>query len=133
MISDMNMLVGIYFLFLMIFVNACEKYTTKYDNVDYEEVLRSERLMKNYLNCLLDEGPCSPDGQELKNVLLDSLNTECCKCSDRQKNGARKVIHYLVEKHKDWWEQLTARYDPNGVFKKKYEKEWEEEGLILED
>lgn len=42
------------------------KYTTKYDNVDLDEIIKSDRLMHNYVKCLLDKGNCSPDGAELK-------------------------------------------------------------------
>lgn len=42
------------------------KYTTKYDNVDLNEILKNKRLLKGYVNCLLEKGPCSPDGAELK-------------------------------------------------------------------
>lgn len=41
-------------------------YTTKYDNIDLDEILSSERLLTGYVNCLLDQGPCTPDGKELK-------------------------------------------------------------------
>lgn len=41
-------------------------YSAKYDNVDVEEILRSDRLLKNYFNCLMEEGPCTPDGLELR-------------------------------------------------------------------
>lgn len=52
---------------------AEEKYTTKYDNIDLNQILKSDRLLKNYVNCLLDRGKCSPDGQELKGKLTDLL------------------------------------------------------------
>lgn len=51
------------FLFGLVF---CEQYTTKFDNINIEEVLGSERLLKNYFNCLMSRGPCTPDGDELK-------------------------------------------------------------------
>lgn len=41
-------------------------YTTKYDNVDIEEVIKNERLLKNYVDCLLEKGHCTPDGIELR-------------------------------------------------------------------
>jgi len=50
-------------------VVACalaEKYTTKYDNIDLDTILESDRLLKNYVNCLLEKGSCTPDGKELK-------------------------------------------------------------------
>lgn len=45
-----------------------ETYATKYDNVDVDEILKSDRLLNNYVKCLLDEGPCTPDGQQLKSI-----------------------------------------------------------------
>lgn len=42
------------------------KYETKYDNIDLDELLENNRLRKNYIKCLLGEGPCTPDAQELK-------------------------------------------------------------------
>lgn len=42
------------------------KYTTKYDNIDLDEILKSDRLLKNYFECVMDRGNCTPDGAELK-------------------------------------------------------------------
>lgn len=42
------------------------KYTTKYDDVDIEEIIKNERLLKNYVECLLEKGHCTPDGLELR-------------------------------------------------------------------
>lgn len=55
-------------------------YTTKYDGVNLDEILKSERLLKNYINCLMDKGKCTPDGTELKRTLPDALKTGCSKC-----------------------------------------------------
>lgn len=43
-----------------------EKYTTRYDNLDVDRILHSKRLLISYINCLLEKGPCSPEGRELK-------------------------------------------------------------------
>jgi hypothetical protein len=43
-----------------------EKYTTKYDNINVDEILASDRLVENYVKCLLDKGRCTPEGAELK-------------------------------------------------------------------
>lgn len=45
---------------------AEDKYTNKYDNVDLDEIIKNKRLLKNYVNCLLEKGKCSPDGLEVK-------------------------------------------------------------------
>lgn len=46
------------------------KYTTKYDNIDLDEILNSDRLLKNYFECVMERGKCTPDGNELKSKFL---------------------------------------------------------------
>lgn len=48
-------------------------YTTRYDNVDVGQILKSDRLFSNYYKCLMDEGRCTPDGQELKRIQPGAL------------------------------------------------------------
>lgn len=43
-----------------------DKYTTKYDNIDLDEILSNDRLLTNYFKCIMDTGKCTPDGQELR-------------------------------------------------------------------
>lgn len=38
-------------------------------SVNVEEILANKRLLRNYLNCLLDKGKCSPEAQDLKRTL----------------------------------------------------------------
>lgn len=57
------------FVILSVFVAvtlADSHYTTKYDGVNLDEILKSRRLLITYANCLLDKGPCTQDGAELK-------------------------------------------------------------------
>lgn len=58
--------VPLLFLVIAVASTVAEKYTTKYDNVDLDEIVKSDRLLKNYVNCLLEKGKCTPDGAELK-------------------------------------------------------------------
>lgn len=44
------------------------KYTSKYDNVDLDQILKNDRLLNNYVKCLLEKGKCTPDGAELKSM-----------------------------------------------------------------
>lgn len=57
-------------LLLIAYVYAEDKYTNKYDNIDLDEILNNRRLLRNYVNCLLDKGNCTPDGNELKSKWL---------------------------------------------------------------
>ena len=45
---------------------ASEKYTTRYDNIDIDHIVQSKRLLTSYVNCLLEKGPCTTEGKELK-------------------------------------------------------------------
>ncbi|XP_071448271.1 ejaculatory bulb-specific protein 3-like [Hetaerina americana] len=100
------------------------KYTNKYDNVNVDEILRSDRLVKNYFDCLVDKGPCTPEGSELKKSIPDALKTECAKCTEKQREKAEKVIRHLIDKKPEMWAQLEAKWDPNGEYRKKYEAEY---------
>ncbi|XP_049287109.1 ejaculatory bulb-specific protein 3-like [Anopheles funestus] len=111
---------------------AAQSYTTKYDNVDVEEILKSDRLFNNYYKCLLDQGRCTPDGNELKRILPDALQTDCAKCSTKQRDGAIQVINYLIQNRKTQWETLQKKYDPENKYLEKYRDQAKKEGIALE-
>lgn len=43
-----------------------EQYPNIYDQVDVDAIFNSERFLNQYINCLLDVGPCTADGRSLK-------------------------------------------------------------------
>lgn len=51
---------------LAVICSAEEKYTTKFDNINLDDILSSDRLLNNYVKCLKGDGKCTPDGSELK-------------------------------------------------------------------
>ncbi|XP_070490809.1 ejaculatory bulb-specific protein 3 [Chironomus tepperi] len=114
---------------LIIGVVAAQKYTTKYDNINLDDILKSERLLNNYFNCLMDKGKCTPDGNELKRTLPDALKTDCSKCSEKQKAGTERVLRFLIEKKPNQYAELQKKYDPEGIYYSKYEKEAEARGI----
>ncbi|KAL1458966.1 hypothetical protein WDU94_010985 [Cyamophila willieti] len=95
-------------------------YTTKYDNVNLDEILSNDRLFNSYYNCLMDAGACSPDGAELKKNLPDALQSECGGCSDKQKEGSKKIFKFLIDNKPEQWTSLEKKYDPTGSYKAKY-------------
>ncbi|XP_076289581.1 chemosensory protein 3 [Lasioglossum baleicum] len=105
------------------------KYTNKFDNIDVDQILRSDRLLKNYYKCLMDEGRCTSEGTELKRVLPDALATECAKCTEKQREVTEKVVKFLVDHKPEMWSKLSKKYDPDGKYKTKYEKEAEKHGI----
>nr|AGZ04931.1 chemosensory protein 3 [Laodelphax striatellus] len=100
---------------LVIAVSA-EKYTTKYDHINVEEILNNERLFNSYYKCLMG-GKCTPDGLELRTHLPDALRTNCSKCSEKQKEFSDKVIRYLIDNKPEEFAALTKKYDPEGIYK----------------
>ncbi|XP_075215739.1 ejaculatory bulb-specific protein 3-like [Lycorma delicatula] len=120
--------------FLVIAVSAKpadKKYTTKYDNIDLDEILNNDRLFNNYYQCLMETGKCTPDGTELKDSLPDALATKCSKCSDKQKVGTEKVIKFLIEKKPEKYAQLEKKYDPQGKYKAAYKEEASKRGIKI--
>ncbi|XP_005182270.1 ejaculatory bulb-specific protein 3 [Musca domestica] len=101
-------------------ISAQGAFTTKYDNVNIDEILNSDRLLNNYVKCLLDKGSCTADAQELKRAIPDALQTECSKCSDKQKKSIRKVANFLIDNKPEHWKELQGKYDPNNVYYTKY-------------
>nr|UTN00841.1 chemosensory protein [Semanotus bifasciatus] len=96
------------------------QYTNKYDNVDLDGIIGNERLLKNYVNCLLDRGKCTADASELKKSLPDALETDCSKCSEKQKAGIRKIVKHMTTHKREWWNELVQKYDPDGKYRAKY-------------
>ncbi|XP_045501655.1 allergen Tha p 1-like [Colias croceus] len=95
-------------------------YTDKYDNINVDEVLQSERLLKGYVECLMDRSRCPPDAKTLKETLPDALEHECNKCTAKQKTNADKVIKHLVNKRPELWKELATKYDPDNIYQERY-------------
>nr|CAD7458275.1 unnamed protein product [Timema tahoe] len=93
-----------------------DKYTKRWDSIDLDQILHTDRLLEGYLRCLMEEGPCTPDARDLKSIVPDALETNCTKCSEKQKEGSEKVIDYLIENKPDRWHQLERKYDPEGKY-----------------
>ncbi|XP_055374472.1 putative odorant-binding protein A10 [Condylostylus longicornis] len=119
-----------FFIFLLIIffignsisipVISKEIYDTKYDNIDIDEILNNERLLKNYIKCLENEGPCTADGKMLKETLPDAVSTNCSKCSEKQKYGADKITHFLIDNRLQDWIHLEKIFDPEGSYRRNY-------------
>jgi len=56
----------ILFVTLVALAVADEKYTRKYDDINVDKILQNNRVLTNYIRCLMDEGPCTAEGRELR-------------------------------------------------------------------
>ncbi|KAI4469136.1 chemosensory protein-related [Holotrichia oblita] len=109
---------------VVVAIQAQNRYTTRYDSIDVDSILSNRRILTNYLKCLMDEGPCTNEGRELKKTLPDALANGCSKCNEKQKSSAEKVIRHLIKNRSNDWKRLTAKYDPSGQYRKKYEAQY---------
>ncbi|KAJ2948347.1 hypothetical protein O0L34_g7586 [Tuta absoluta] len=97
------------------------KYDSRYDYLDVDTILDSKRLVKNYVECLVTNQRCSPEGKQLKKILPEALRTKCMRCTDRQKKYAVKVIKRIKSEYPDEWAKLSAKWDPTGDFTRYFE------------
>nr|WIW78363.1 chemosensory protein 27/28b [Heliconius charithonia] len=110
---------------------AVEKYTDKFDNLDIQEILDNKRLLLSYANCLLDKGKCTPEGKEMKDHIQDAIETGCEKCTDTQQDKTKVIFDHVVTHERGIWNEMTAKYDPKGTWRKKYEAKAKERGIII--
>lgn len=50
----------------------------------------------------------------------DAIETDCIKCSDKQKEGSEVIMTYLIDNKPEYWNLLQEKYDPTGSYKKRY-------------
>jgi len=92
------------------------------ENLNVDMILKNDRILTNYLKCVLDKGPCTNEGRELKTTLPNALKTGCQKCTDKERRTSRKVILHLIEKKPRDWAQIEKKYDPTGEFTREFRK-----------
>lgn len=52
-------------------VRQTASYPTRYDYIDVEAVMSNERILKILFNCVMNRGPCTREGLELKSKLVN--------------------------------------------------------------
>ncbi|KAL3285567.1 hypothetical protein HHI36_000097 [Cryptolaemus montrouzieri] len=114
--------VVLFFTYAAFVLSQDSPYTTKYDNIDIDRILGNDRILTNYIKCMMDQGSCTAEGRDLKRTLPDALQRGCDKCSPKQKEISEKVVRHLTQKRPKDWEKLVKKYDPQGVYKKKFEE-----------
>ncbi|CAG9563990.1 unnamed protein product [Danaus chrysippus] len=103
-----------------------ETYTDRFDNINLQEIINNHRLLKAYINCVLEKGKCTNEGRELKTHIKDAIENRCDKCTEAQRNGTKTVIRHLINHEPASWEELVQKYDPERKYVVKYETELRE-------
>ncbi|XP_050511113.1 allergen Tha p 1-like isoform X1 [Diabrotica virgifera virgifera] len=93
-------------------------YSTKYDNFDVTKILDSTRLVRRYVDCLMDRLTCPPEGKFLKDIIPDAISNKCARCNEKQKKQAGLILSHLLLKERDLFLDLCTKYDPTGEARK---------------
>ncbi|KAB0796039.1 hypothetical protein PPYR_10100 [Photinus pyralis] len=118
----MKLIVLVCLVIVVVYAKDEPPYTTKYDDIDVDEILANKRLTLYYADCLLGKGKCNDQGQTLKDIVPDALNNECKRCSEKQKEATEKVLRYLAKHYRDIWNSLIAHFDKDGKHRDQYKK-----------
>nr|WJJ70377.1 venom protein U-MPTX.7-44 [Megalopyge opercularis] len=103
-------------------VAAAEYYDSKYDSFNEQEVIDNDRLLKAYCLCFLDQGPCTEEGKQFKNLIPDALENDCAKCSPKQKPKIRNLMNALHTKYAELYNNLMDKYDAGKKHRETIEK-----------
>ncbi|CAH2042473.1 unnamed protein product, partial [Iphiclides podalirius] len=89
-------------------------YDKKYENFNAKELASNDRLLHSYSLCILGKGKCTPEGNDFKDWTPEAIQTNCGKCTEKQKSLIAEVIKAVREKLPNDWEELTQKYNPSG-------------------
>lgn len=99
-----------------------EYYDKRYDYYDTDHLIQNPRLLKKYLDCFLDKGPCTPIGRLFKQVLPEVITTACAKCTTSQKRFSRKTFDAFNRYFPESVAELRQKLDPQDKYYKSFEK-----------
>nr|UZX40230.1 chemosensory protein CSP18 [Carposina sasakii] len=89
-------------------------YSSKYDSYDVTELVSNTRLLKAFTHCLLGDAKCTPDGTTIKKWLPEAVQTDCTKCTEKQRSLAATVAKAIIDQLPQQWEMLAKTYDSEG-------------------
>nr|CAI5821712.1 unnamed protein product [Callosobruchus analis] len=94
----------VFMLLLVVFIVSClceeSKYTTKYDNIDIDRILSNRRILTNYVKCILDQGPCTPDGREFRSEISQMHCKQVAKSAQKPRKKSSKK-HLITSERTD--------------------------------
>ncbi|VVC33982.1 ClpP/crotonase-like domain,Insect odorant-binding protein A10/Ejaculatory bulb-specific protein 3 [Cinara cedri] len=93
------------------FVTDSGSYTSGYDHLDVNHLLKNDKLVTAYIDCFLNKGSCTREGRQFKaNLLPEVIRTVCSNCSPRQKQMARQVLTHIYNTRRSDFERIMEIY-----------------------
>ncbi|XP_076243494.1 ejaculatory bulb-specific protein 3-like [Calliopsis andreniformis] len=106
-----NMFLGFLLVTLLALASADEeKYTSKYDDTDVDQILATPKLRNQYVNCFLEAGPCiTADAKYFRDMLPEAFVTKCKKCTEKQVTFLDKATAWFTENEPETWERIVKQ------------------------
>nr|ARM20139.1 chemosensory protein [Galeruca daurica] len=98
--------------------------------IDINQVLNNDRIIRNYVDCVLGKKRCTNEGNALKESWKDGLDKGCDDCDEEDKRKVKKILKHMYTKHRDLYDELAAHLDKDGKYRDKYQAQIDE---ILKD
>ncbi|XP_013162678.1 PREDICTED: ejaculatory bulb-specific protein 3-like [Papilio xuthus] len=89
-------------------------YDDKYDSFNVKELTGNVRLLRAYVLCFQSKGKCTPEGTVFKNRIPEALETECGKCTGKQKIMVAEILKAIIELLPAEWDELVKIYKEEG-------------------
>ncbi|VVC33987.1 Insect odorant-binding protein A10/Ejaculatory bulb-specific protein 3 [Cinara cedri] len=96
-------------------IKDVKEYLRRFDNLDVDQILSSDRLLDSHIKCYLNTAPCIPIARDLKRALPIVASNGCKDCNDIQIKNIKKALAYVKTKRAPEWTQMVALYDPTGT------------------
>ncbi|KAJ0174095.1 hypothetical protein K1T71_010241 [Dendrolimus kikuchii] len=123
MCTSKKQVILLYFcLVLVVAETDKDYYDRRYDYYDIDHLIQNPRLLKKYLDCFLDKGPCTPIGRLFKQVLPEVVTTACGKCTTSQKRLSRKTFNAFKRYFPETFAELKKKLDPQDKYYTAFEK-----------
>ncbi|KAL4714936.1 hypothetical protein ACJJTC_003087 [Scirpophaga incertulas] len=116
-----SMILNILTIVAMVGADHKETYDTKYNIFNAKELVEHVRLLRGHGKCFLSNGPCTPEGTELKKIIPDAMKTQCAKCTAKQLQLIRLVVHGFQEKLPEMWAEIHKTYDPGNKYNEQFD------------
>ncbi|XP_045777519.1 allergen Tha p 1-like [Maniola jurtina] len=94
-----------------------DTYNPDYDHFNAQEIADNPRLLRNFGKCIIDDGPCTREGTDMKKVIPEALETNCVKCTPKQRELVRIIVRAFQKELPELWSEITKKHDPNGQYK----------------
>ncbi|KAK9500496.1 hypothetical protein O3M35_001751 [Rhynocoris fuscipes] len=91
-------------------------YQKVFEEIDVDVILDNERLLRAYLNCFFDEGPCNSHQAAVKKSIPEVMSTVCGKCTLKQRQIYHHCLNKFIPSHPDDWDHILRIYDPTGEY-----------------